>query len=100
MPFRNPTSTLKRKINSLPPFCPILDSLIPKRIKYLTNKRKLKIRAFKSIYDFMGFLFFFKNFLFFLKSGCTIPFFAFWNTPRPPLFWPGSHIMGLILKDN
>ena len=29
------------------------------------------------------FYFFLKNFLFFLKSGCTIPFFAFWNTPRP-----------------
>lgn len=51
MPFRNPTSTLKRKINSLPPFCPILDSLIPKRIKYLTNKRKLKREALKSIFQ-------------------------------------------------
>ena len=51
MPFRTPTSTLKRKINSLPPFCPMLDSLIPKRIKYLTNKRKLKREALKSIFQ-------------------------------------------------
>ena len=65
MPFRNPTSTLKRKINSLPPFCPILDSLIPKRIKYLTNKRKLKTGALKSILEFKRvFYFFFKIFIF------------------------------------
>ena len=86
MPFRNPTSTLKRKINSLPPFCPILDSLIPKRIKYLTNKRKLKIRAFKSIYDFMGFLFFFKKFFIFFEIRMHNPVFRFLEYPPPPLF--------------